>query len=294
MLDSEQLRVFLAIVREGTTVAAARRLGIDHSTASRRLSGLEQALGTRLFDRSPRGLAPTAAAAALVGHAERIESELIAAMSSAAGRDTVASGTVRLATPEMFGTYLVAPNIAELAIRHPDLTIELAPESRSISLSKREADIAIMLRPPPKGRLVARKLADYRLGLYATSAYLERAPKIASRADVREHGFVSYIEELIEYPELRSLDQILPGTRAVFRSTSSAAQQAAVAAGIGLGLLHLFAAEQDPRLVRILPDEVEVQRSYWLVVHADLRRLPRIRAAIDFLEQITRARAASL
>lgn len=287
MLDSDQLRVFLAVIRTGNTLAAARRLGIDHSTVSRRLSALEQMLGTRLFDRSPRGLAPTGAADALIGHAERIESELIAAAASVAGRDAEVAGTVRLATPEIFGTYLVAPHIAELRERHPHLTLELAPESRSISLSRREADIAVALRAPPRGRLVARKLTDYRLGLYASRDYIARHGGIASPANLSGHPLVSYIEELLEYPELRSLEQACPGATTVFRSSSSAAQQAAVATGAGLGLLHLLAAEQDARLTRILPDEIEVTRSYWLVLHADLQRTPRIRAITAFLGELT-------
>jgi DNA-binding transcriptional LysR family regulator len=283
MLDSDQIGAFLAIFRTGNTLAAARRLGVDHSTVSRRLSALEAALGTRLFDRSPRGLTPTEAAGALIGHAERIESELIAAAASVAGRDAEVAGTVRVATPEVFGTFLVAPHVSELRARHPNLVLELAPESRSISLSRREADIAVTLRPPPRGRLVARKLTDYRLGLFATRDYLDTHGAIGSPADLGGHLLVSYIEELLEYPELKSLEQACPGALSVFRSSSSAAQQAAVASGLGLGLLHLLAAEQDGRLVRVLPGEVELVRSYWLVLHADLQRTPRIRTISAFL-----------
>jgi DNA-binding transcriptional LysR family regulator len=281
MLDSDQMLAFLAIARTGSTLAAARRLGVDHSTVSRRLTRLEAALEVRLFDRSPRGLTPTEAAATLTLHAERIESELIAATDISVNASEV-TGSVRLATPEVFGTWLVAPHLAELRARHPDLLLELAPESRSISLSKREADIAITPRQPPRGRLVARKLTDYRLGLYGASARVERGT-ITSPADVSGESFVSYIDELLDYPELSTLDQVFPGTTPIFRSSSSAAQQSAVAAGIGLGMLHVLAAEQDPRLQRILPDTVEVRRSYWLVVHADQQRTPRIRAVIEFL-----------
>ena len=285
MLDSDQMQAFLAVMRTGNTLAAARRLGLDHSTVSRRLTKLETMLGTRLFDRSPRGLSPTEAAAALTGHAERIESELLAA-AGLAGLDSAATGVVRLATPEIFGTWLVAPHVHELRARHTGLTLELAPESRSISLSKREADIAITLRPPPRGRLVARKLTDYRLGLYGARDYLDRRGPIPTVAALKGEAFVSYIDELLDYPELNALEQTLPGAVTVFRSSSSAAQQAAVAAGMGLGLLHRIAAEPDDRLVRILPAEIEVTRSYWLVLHADQQRTPRIRAVVAFLDDL--------
>ncbi|WP_231471482.1 LysR family transcriptional regulator [Novosphingobium sp. CECT 9465] len=286
MLTSDQLLVFLSIMREGNTVGAARRLGLDHSTVSRRLSALERALGTRLFDRSPRGLAPTPAATALIGHAERVESELLLATASVGQRDTRVSGTVRLATPEIFGTYLVAPHVAELRTRHPGLTLELVPETRTVSLSKREADIAITIRQPPRGRLVGRKLVDYRLGLYAARDYLDRRPAITSRADLNAHDFVSYVDELLDFPELLSLNQAKVGGSTVFRSSSSAAQQSAVAAGAGIGMLHLLCAADDDRIERVLPDEIEDRRTYWMVLHADLQRVPRIRAVIDFLDDL--------
>lgn len=288
MLNSDQLLVFLAVIREGNTVGAARRLGLDHSTVSRRLSALEAQLNTRLFDRSPRGLAPTEAAAALVGHAERVESALIRAADSIAQGDSRITGTVRLATPEIFGTFLVAPHVAELRALHPDLTLELAPETRSISLSKREADIAISVRQPPRGRLVARKLVEYRLGLFASRDYLDRHGPVCARTDLDHHAFVSYVDELVDFPELLALNQARTGGKVVFRSSSSAAQQAAVAAGTGIGMLHLLAAGQDPRLERVLPNEIEARRTYWLVLHADLQRVPRVRAVIEFLDALVR------
>jgi DNA-binding transcriptional LysR family regulator len=290
VLNSDQMLVFLALIREGNTVGAARRLGLDHSTVSRRLSALETTLGTRLFDRSPRGLAPTETAATLIPHAERIESELILAAGSLGQRDAQVSGSVRLATPEVFGNCLVAPHIGLLRERHPDLTLELAPETRSISLSKREADIAITVRQPPHGRLVARKLTDYRLGLFASPEYLARHPPITMRADLETHDFVSYVDELLDFPELLALNMARLGGRIVFRSSSSASQTSAVAAGAGIGMLHNFAVRGDPRLVPVLPGAIEAARTYWIVIHADLQRVPRIRAVVDFLTELVRQR----
>lgn len=288
MLSADDLRLFLAAFREGNMVAAGRRAGVDHSTVARRLSALEHALGARLFDRGPRGLAPTSAAFALADHAERIEAELNAAQASVGNRDRVVEGSVRLATPEAFAAHLVAPHVPRLRQRHPALVVELASESRASSLSRREADIAVMLSPPPGGRLVTRKLADYRLGLYAARDYVERHGAPQTAADLARHPFVSYIAELAGFPEMIALDQILPGARIGFRSSSAAAQHEAVVAGMGLGVLHVFAAGHDPRLVRLLPAEVEVWRSYWLVLHADLQRVPRVRAVIDFLDEAVR------
>ena len=196
------------------------------------------------------------------------------------------TGTVRLATPEAFGTFLVAANAIQLHARHPDLELELVPESRAVSLSAREADLAVVLNRPPRGRLVARKLIDYRLGLYGSARYLSSQPPIVDLPAARAHPFVWYIDEMIDIPELRYFDQIVAGSATAFRSSSIAAQHEAVANGLGLGILHAFAADADPRLVRVLPRSVEVTRSYWLVVHKEQQRLPRVRALIDFLTDL--------
>ncbi|WP_277923178.1 LysR family transcriptional regulator [Sphingomonas sp. CARO-RG-8B-R24-01] len=283
----DDIRVFLAVARAGRLQAAGRLLGLDHSTVARRMGTLEAAIGARLIDRSPRGVVLTHAGEVLRDHAERIEVEMIGA-SAAVGADTgTVAGSVRLATPEAFGTYLVAPNVHRLHARHPTIELELAPESRSVSLSRREADIAIGLTRPPRGRLVARRLVDYRLGLYAAREYLAHHPTIDTVEAVKAHPLVWYIDELIDIPELRYFDQIVSDAPTVFRSSSIAAQQAAVANGLGIGVLHVFAAEQDSRLERVLPD-LEVTRSYWLLMHADQQRLPRIRAVVDFLDEVVR------
>lgn len=289
MLTSEDLRLFLSIMREGSMFAAARRMEVDHSTIVRRLTALETRLGTRLFDRSSRGVTPTSAAYILVEHAERVESQLIEAASSLAGRDKDVEGVVRLVTPEALGSLVIAPQIQQLHDRHPNLRLELVTDSRSNSLSRREADLAIMLNPPPRGRLVTRRLTDYHIGLYGAPQYLQTHTQPNSVADLNQHQFVSYIEELVGFPEMIALHQVLPDAKIIFRSSSSAAQHSAVVASVGLGMLHVFAADADPRLTRLLAPEVEVKRSYWLVMHRDLQKLPRVRAVIVFLEELMSA-----
>jgi len=283
MLNWDDLRLFLAASRDRSFVAAGRRMQIDQTTVARRLAGLEAVFGATLFHRSPRGIALTEAGGSLVTHAEKIEAEVLAAGARLEEREGEIIGTVRLATPEAFGTFLVAPNATKLHAQHPDLQLELVPESRAVSLSSREADLAVALNRPPRGRLVAWKLTDYRLGLYGAVDYIGAHPPIDDLAAARTHPFVWYIDEMIDIPELRYFDQIVAGSATVFRSSSIAAQHEAVANGLGLGILHAFAADADPRLVRVLPKTVQVTRSYWLVVHKEQQRLPRVRAVIDFL-----------
>lgn len=284
-LDWDDLRLFLAVARAGRMAGAGRRLGMDHSTVARRLTRLEALVGSRLLDRGPRGVQLTEAGQKLVDHAERIEGEVIAATATLGGSDARISGAVRLATPEAFGTYLVAPYAHRLHQTHPDLRLELAPEPQLVSLANRDADVAILLHRPTSGPIVARHLIDYRLGLYASRSYLDaHGPISADR--LSDHPFAWYIDARIDIPELRFLSEVSADAVPVFRSTSIAAQHAAVAGGLGLGVLHLFAAEDDPNLVRLLPETVEIRRSYWLAIHADQQRLPRVRAVVDFLHAI--------
>jgi DNA-binding transcriptional LysR family regulator len=290
----DDLRIFLAVARTGGLVAAGRRLGIDQTTVARRMSALEADFGARLIDRSPRGVSLTGQGAALLAHAEGMEAEALSASERLGEVGLGLSGVVRLATPEVFGAGLVAPAAARLHALHPGLQLELAPASRSVNLSRREADIAIGLSRPEHGRLVSRKLADYRLGLFASLDYLAASGAPTSIEDLRRRPLVWYIDEMLDLPELRYLDQIADGLQTVFRSTSVAAQHEAVAAGLGLGVLHLFSANRDPRLVRVLESEIALKRTYWLTLHADSQRVARIRAVIDFLETTVNAARSEL
>ncbi len=283
-LNWDDLRLFLAIARAGRLTRAGKALGLDHTTVARRLTSLESAIGSRLVERGPRGITLTSAGATIFAHAERVEVEILSASSQVAEEDARVSGSVRLATPEAFGTYLVAPHIARLHAAHPDLHLELIPESQYVNLSNREADIAILLNRPANGPVVARKLVDYRLGLFTSHSYSQAHGPITAET-LSDHPFAWYIDELIDLPELRFLREISADARTMFRSSSTAAQHEAVAGGLGIGILHGFAADADPRLLRILPD-IEIRRSYWLAFHANQQRLPRIRAVIAFLDDL--------
>ena len=285
-LNWDDLRIFLAVARTGRNAAAASRLNLDHTTVTRRVVALENAIGATLIHRSPRGIALTENGRALVEYAERIEAEAIALTENMSGTNKRLTGTVRLATPEAFGSYLVAPNVHHFVAKQPGIELELVAETRPFSLANREADIAIVLSCPPDGRAVVQKLTNYQLGLYASRDYIERMGPITDVEQLKNHPFVWYIEDLIHLPQLRFLNDVIDEAHVVFRSTSIVAQQNAVATGTGLGVLHSFAAAQDPRLVPILSDKVILTKSYWITIHAEYRGLPRIRAVIDFLHQI--------
>ncbi len=194
----------------------------------------------------------------------------------------------RLATPEVFGANVVAPAMRALHDWRPEIQVELIAQSRAVSLTKREADLAITLSRPPRGRLHVQKLTPYRLGLYASRDYLAESGAPTGLDELRSRPLVWFIDEMIDIPELRYLDQIAAGARTAFRSTSIAAQHAAIAAGLGFGVLHCYVADQDPRLERVLADVVTIERTYWLVSHSDERHLPRVRTVIEFLQEQVR------
>lgn len=289
--DWDDLQSFLAVARSGRLTLAARRMGVDHTTLGRRLASLEQALGASLFDRHATGYSLTAQGEALLANAEAMEGMAMTIMEELAGSSAKLSGAVRIGTPDGFGSFFLAPRIGRLGALHPDLEVQLVAMPRLFSLSKREADIAISLAQPEAGRLHARKLTDYDLGLYASRAYLAAAATIASVADLPAHRFISYIDDLLYTPELDYLPLISRDIRPYLKSASLVAQFRAVQAGSGIAVLPCFLVAGESDLVRVLPEAVKLVRSFWLVTHSDLRHLSRIRVTADFIAEEVRRNA---
>ncbi len=288
MFDWNDLRFFLEMSRLGKLADAAKRLHVDHTTVSRRIAALEEALGTRLFDKSPRGHVLTEAGQKLLAHAERIETSSINLYQDLSGENAELTGTVRLATPEAFGTQFLAQHLPKFRELHPRIDLELVSETRRTSLSKREADLAVTLGRPDSGRLIGWKLTDYRLQLYASEAYLQSHAPIRTPSDLKDHDFIGYIDDLLALPELRVIPTLVRNPRIVFKSTSIQAQERAAAAGLGLALLHCFACRDDPKLQPVLASEISADREYWLLVHEDLRPVARIDAVCRFVTDVVR------
>lgn len=286
MYDWNDLRFFLELSRRGRLISAARKLHVDHTTVSRRIAALEKDLNARLFDKSPRGYQLTDAGLRLLPYAEHIESQSNQLYQELSGKDARLSGTVRLSAPEGLSAHIIAPQLGAFRKQHPDIELELMAQSRRTSLSKREADIAITLARPEAGRVIAWKLCDYHLKLYASQAYLDKHPLIVTPEDLTQHDFISYIDDLIQLPELRFLDLVIKDPHVVFRSTSVLAQFNAALEGIGLSIIHCFMANQEARLIPVLPDKISINREYWLVVHEDLRQVARVDAVCHFLTRL--------
>jgi DNA-binding transcriptional LysR family regulator len=285
IVDWDDVRLFLAVARARKIHAAARLLTIDPTTVTRRLSRLEQRLGARLFDVHPGGRVLSEQGTALLRHAERVESAILSAVEDIAGQGHMLTGHVRLSVAEGFGTWVLAPALADFNARYPGVRLDLVTASGFLNPSKREADMAVMLARPPRGRSSVQRLGDYRLHLYAAPAYLDHAGVPAQTADLGRHILVGYVPDFIFSPELDYLNEVHAGLEAHLRATSINMQHGMIAQGAGIGVLPDFMAKDDPRLVQLLPEAVEIRRSFWLVIHEDLRTSPRVDAVATWLRE---------
>ncbi|WP_326793163.1 LysR family transcriptional regulator [Streptomyces sp. NBC_00841] len=283
-VNLDDVRYFLALARHGRLVAAGERLGVEHTTVSRRVAALEKALGHRLFDRTRTGWDLSDAGRRLMPHAERIEAEALLAFSEARDENRPVSGLVRIVATDAAGSVIVAPALAPLHRRHPGIDLELMTTSALISHQSGQFDVAVTLHRPEHPRLRARALGEYALRLYASPAYLERHAPIRVAADLREHELVWYIESLLDLPELRVIDQVVSEAASfAFRSSNVFAQLEAVAAGMGVGLLPSFLADGDPRVVPVLTHEIAITRTFWMIVPSGLVNVERVRIVCEHL-----------
>ena len=286
-MNWDDVRMFLAVARSGQILAASKRLGINHATLGRRITALEEDLRTRLIIRKTNGCELTAEGEVFFRAAERMETEMLAAQATTGRIDAAIAGTVRIGAPDGFGVSFLAPRLGRLTRRHPELKVQLVPVPRSFSLSQREADIAITIERPEQGRLVSSKLTDYTLGLYASRDYLEEAGQPESIEALKAHPRIGYVEDLIFSPSLNFTGEVMRDWDASFEISSAIGQTEAVRSGAGIGILHDYIARQYAELVRVLP-EVTIRRAYWTTYHESSRDLMRLRAVIEFLNELVR------
>lgn len=287
-MNWEDARLFLAVARAGQLLAAARNTGINQATMGRRISALEADLGTKLLIRRTNGCELTPEGETLAASLERAETEIIQGQSVLEGADSSIIGTVRIGTPDGFGVAFLAPRLRQLAERHPGLNLQLVPVPRNFSLSRREADIAIMVGRPDHGRLIGRKLVDYSLGLYASQDYLDRSGVPQTVTDLAQHRLVGYVEDLIYAPALHYAQEFWRNWQAQIEISSAIGQFEAVRAGAGIGVLHDYLAQPNPQLARVLP-QLRITRSYWVTFHESLKDVSRVQIVAKFLAEIVQS-----
>lgn len=291
-MDWDDLRIFLAVARSESLSGAGKRLKIDAATVGRRIARLEEAMGARLFAKSPQGYALTEEGTRLLPHAERAETALIGAHEALTGPEGL-SGQIRIGAPDGCANYLLPQVLAAICDANPGLEVQIVALPRVFNLSKREADLAIAVSRPTAGRLTVQKLTDYRLHLAAHPDYLAHAAPLATPQDLRQHRLVGYIPDMIHDKELDYLAELGAGTVAV-ASNSVSVQLNALRAGAGVGVVHDFALPAAPELVQVIPDQVALTRSFWLIRHADDGRVARLNRFADLLATGLRREVARL
>jgi len=275
-MDSwDDIRIFLAVARQDSLSAAGRSLRIDPATVGRRIARLEQQIGQPLFAKSPQGYALTDAGQRLLPHAERAELATQDAAEALAGGAGQLTGQIRIGAPDGCANFILPRVCAAMARDNPELEIQILSLPRVVNLSKREADLAISVSRPTAGRLSVQKITDYRLHVAASESYLASAPAMETVADLRQHRVVGYISDMIFDQELDYLSEMATD-RVHLASNSVSVQLNWLRQGGGIGIVHDFALPFAPELRKVLTDEISLQRAFYLVRHADDRRLERM------------------
>jgi DNA-binding transcriptional LysR family regulator len=277
-MDWSDLRIFLAIARAGTLGAAARSLGQSQPTMGRRLRVLETAVGHVLFQRTADGFVLTDEGNAVLEHAERMEEEVLAFQRRLAGSEVQLEGMLRLSSSDWFGTYMLAPVLAEFTERHPNVCVELLSDARLYSLPRREADIAFRIKAFEEPEVISRRLVHISYALYAPT---EAAISLTDGgAGMR---LITMDTAFAEMPDALWLQRVLPEARVVMRSNSRLVQAEFCRQGSGLAVLPRPLGDRIPGIVPIDMSEAPPGRDTYLGYHRDLRRLSRLRTLLDMV-----------
>ncbi|MBJ8341134.1 LysR family transcriptional regulator [Antrihabitans sp. YC3-6] len=277
--SADDLLVLLAVGRSGKFSAAAESLGINHTTVARRIAALERILGDRVLARSAGGWELTTLGREAVAAAEDVESAVRVLVSSGAANEL--EGVVRISATDGFSAYIAAPAAARVQRTHPKVTVEVVATTRRASQQRSGLDLEIVVGEPQVHRAEAHLLGDYRLGLYAAPEYLRANPKPTSIEDLDRHALVYFIDSMLQVDELDLAPSFAPSMRRSVTSTNVFVHVEATRAAAGIGLLPCFMADRHNDLVRVLPNEVAVQLSYWLVVRSETLRRPEVAAVVQ-------------
>lgn len=283
--DWRLIRCFLAALEHGSLLGAARALGSSQPTMGRYLAELESQLGVVLFERTGRGLKPTAAALSLAEPARVMDMGAIDLARRISGQQADLGGSVRISASEPVAAHMLPGVLRDMRLALPHIQIELVASNAVSNLLRREADIAVRMLRPQQATLVGRKMGDVAMGVFAHRRYLERRGTPQHAQDLFQHDLIGNDRADTIVRAARRLGYELTPESFALRSDSPMVQWQAVRAGLGLGFLGVFQTRGEPDLVRVLPGLRINPLPMWLVVHREIRTNPRIRAVYDFLAQ---------
>lgn len=289
--DWDNLRTFLALAEEGSLTGAARRLKVSHPTVARRIRALEKGLGTRLFDRLPDRFQPTGQALELLHDVKEMERAAHSIDRRSAGLSGNHLGTVRISVDETMAEFL-GRHLAGLRENHQCIEFEIAVAHVSANLSRREADLLVRDRVPDLASVFGRKLATFAYAVYGIPAFADRAG--GSEPALKDLPWVGFDDEHLYMPGQAWQTTFLGNRRPAVRTNNGVVLATAIRGGNGVGVLPCFIGDADPALVRLTPILDSARVDQWLLVHADLREVPRVRIVMDALGRMFRVRRSEI
>ena len=281
--DWNDLRYFLAVARAGSTIAAAKDLGVNQSTVQRRLAVLEEAVGRKLVERLPVGYRLTDFGEELRPHAEAVEAAVANLDRKIASADTAPTGTVRLTCSEGMAYRFIPRMLDVFHTRYPALRVDLIIADRYFDLAKGEADIALRAGESKDSSLIIRKLADTPWAIYASRSYVGRHGRTEGADELDRHAMIHFDGELENLGVSKWLRAAAPNAIVTARCNHVIGMLLTVKSGVGIGPLPVQIGDLEDDLVRVFDPVPESMSSTYLLVHPDLRNVPRVRALFDFM-----------
>ncbi len=291
--NPDDLLIFLAVSRSGRFTTAAQALGLNHTTVSRRIAALEKALGGRVLARAAGGWEVTELGAEAVLVAERIEAAVSALGPSDRAPDRI-TGVVRMTATDGFSAYIAAPAVARLRREHPGLSVEIVTVTRRALQQRSGLDIEVVVGTPQVHRAEAIQLGEYRLGMYASRAYLTDNGTPSSIEELTQHQLVYFVDSMLQVDDLDAPRRLVPTMRDGLSSTNVFVHVEATRAGAGVGFLPCFMADRHADLVRLLPFDFAELLPYWMVLRPDSMRRPAVAAVVQALREETEQRREEL
>jgi DNA-binding transcriptional LysR family regulator len=284
MFDWNDLKAFLAVARGGSTLGAAKALGINQTTVARRIESLEGDLGLKLFERGQTGSRLTEAGRDLMGEAEKVEAAASGFVNRASAHQRGLAGTVRITVTEIIANSVVTPALGEFRRLYPDVQVDLIVSDRALDIERGEADVAIRSgQALPLSDLIARKVMEYDFALYCSRDYAQRRGVPETPADLKDHDLIDGDTEGMKLPGVEWMFRQAGGKAAATRSNSMTNLVHAARAGLGIAPIVCLTGDVDRMLVRCSEPIADARGSSWIVTRRELKDTPRVRALIDFL-----------